>query len=99
MPITLVILPEAEAEARVAFEWYLERNPVAAQRFEDAMDQAVELIVERPFAWPLEDADVDARRFLLRRFPYSVVYRVVGETVTVVAIAHQSRRPGYWRGR
>ena len=39
------------------------------------------------------------RRFPLRRFPYSIVYQVKPEEVRVIAIAHQRRRPGYWRGR
>ncbi len=32
-------------------------------------------------------------------FPFSLVYVVRGEILFVVAVAHQSRRPGYWRGR
>ena len=40
-----------------------------------------------------------ARRFPLRRFPYSVVYRINGEELRVIALAHQRRRPGYWSGR
>ena len=99
MPTRVVILPEAESEARAAFELYRERNPVAAQRFEDAVEGATELIMERPFAWPVDDAEVDTRHFVLQRFPYSVVYRVADETVTIVAVAHQRRSPGYWRGR
>ena len=39
------------------------------------------------------------RRFPLRRFPYSIIYQVKPEEVRVIALAHQSRRPGYWRGR
>lgn len=37
--------------------------------------------------WPLKD------------FPYTLVYRVQGEDITVMAVAHQSREPGYWVGR
>lgn len=39
------------------------------------------------------------RRFPLRRFPYTIIYQVEPEEVRVIALAHQSRRPGYWRGR
>jgi plasmid stabilization system protein ParE len=39
------------------------------------------------------------RRFPLRRFPYTIIYQVKPEEVRVIALAHQSRRPGYWRGR
>ena len=39
------------------------------------------------------------RRLPMRRFPYSVVYTLSSEVIRVVAVSHQSRRPGYWRGR
>ena len=39
------------------------------------------------------------RRLPLRRFPYSIVYVPSGELLRVIALAHQRRRPGYWRGR
>jgi plasmid stabilization system protein ParE len=39
------------------------------------------------------------RRFVLDRFPYTILYRVREDEVFVTAIAHQSRRPGYWRRR
>jgi len=39
------------------------------------------------------------RRIVLNRFPFSVVYRIKGSTLRVVAVAHQRRMPGYWKGR
>lgn len=39
------------------------------------------------------------RRFPLRRFPYSIIYQLKPDEIRVIALAHQSRRPGYWRGR
>ena len=36
---------------------------------------------------------------VLRRFPFSVVYAVVADLVYIVAVAHGSREPGYWRLR
>ena len=39
------------------------------------------------------------RRMPIRRFPYSIVYYLSGDILRIVAIAHQRRKPGYWRGR
>lgn len=39
------------------------------------------------------------RRVLLRRFPYSILYDVAGETLLVLAVMHHSRRPEYWANR
>lgn len=38
-------------------------------------------------------------RYVLDRFPYSVLYAVASDRVWVVAVAHQHRRPGYWQQR
>ena len=57
---------------------------------------AVERIVENPLLYP--KAVRDARKCNLHRFPYGIVYRVRGDTVTVVAFMHLHRKPGYWRG-
>jgi len=46
-----------------------------------------------------ERLDHRRRRFPLNRFPYGVIYRVEGETLRVLAIAHRRQRPGYWRTR
>lgn len=39
------------------------------------------------------------RRLVLRRFPFDVVYLAEPQTIAIVAVAHQSRSPGYWRNR
>ncbi|MGM0559396.1 MAG: type II toxin-antitoxin system RelE/ParE family toxin [Myxococcota bacterium] len=39
------------------------------------------------------------RRFPLSRFPYSIVYSIEENSILVIALAHQRRRPGYWTGR
>lgn len=89
--------PEAIAEAAAAGEWYRERSDAAAAAFLTELDRAIESIAEAPDRWP--QYLHQTRRFLLRRFPFSVVYRRVGDRVQVVAVAHGRRRPGYWRSR
>jgi len=39
------------------------------------------------------------RRLPLRRFPYSIAYVIAEDVLRIVAVAHQRRHPGYWRGR
>jgi len=41
----------------------------------------------------------DIRRCLVKKFPFSVIYSVQGDVVYVIAIAHGSREPGYWKHR
>jgi len=93
----LEYLDEALAEAIAAARWYAERSATAAAAFSSEIDEAESAIVRLPDAWPRFDHDT--RRYLLRRFPFSVVYRVEAARIVIVAVAHGRRRPGYWKSR
>jgi plasmid stabilization system protein ParE len=93
----VTVHPEAVAEAQAAYRWYHDRNETAAQTFLIELDRAVELISTNPISWPIHL--YGTRRFLLRRFPFAVVYREIGETIQIVAVAHGRRKPGYWKER
>jgi len=93
----LEYLEQAVTDAEAAVRWYAERSATAARRFSADLDAAESAIFERPEAW-LRGAD-GTRRYLLRRFPFSVVYRVEPSRILIVAVAHGRRRPGYWRRR
>ena len=87
----------AIAEARAAHEWYAVRDVAAAVAFMEELDRIVARIGEYPEGGApyLEET----RRYLMRRFPFSVVYRKKGRTYQVVAVAHAKRKPGYWKSR
>lgn len=97
MPHTLEFLDEALEEAEEAARWYAERSATAAVGFAEELDAAIERIERAPTAWPIHEHST--RRFLLRRFPYSVVYRIDATRVVIIAVAHAHRRPGFWRNR
>ena len=97
MPQFAVEVHPLAADEEAAERWYRERNETAAIRFRRELDRAVDLILERSDAWPSYLANT--KRVLLRRFPFFLVYRVRDERVEIVAVAHASRRPDYWRGR
>ena len=89
--------PEVKAEAREARLWYAERDPTAAEAFVAALDHAIALAAEGPARWPRYLHGT--QRVLTRRYPFAVIYRASPERALVVAVAHQKRRPGYWRSR
>ena len=89
---------EAGAEYDAAFDWYLERSPDAALKFDAEFDRALAEIVQAPHRWA--SGPHHTRRFLLRKFPFVVIYRERDEiAIQVLAVAHTSRKPGYWKGR
>jgi plasmid stabilization system protein ParE len=88
----VTVHPEAEAEYEHALGWYLDRSPQAAERFQAAFDEAIEAIRSYPAMFPLCD---ETHRFvLLRRYPYSLIYRWAGNEARLIAVAHAKRRPG-----
>src|SRR5258705_3466010 len=89
--------PEAQTELENASNWYRERSDLAARAFTQEVVHALKRIAESPESWPHTRAN--ARRFLFRRFAYSIIYRVRDDGVFITAIAHHRRRPGYWERR
>ena len=89
--------PEAQLEAEAAIEWYGQRSPHAAGRLVAELRSALESIQEAPRRFP--KFAFDARRKLLGRFPYVIVFRETKVEIEIIAVAHGRRRPGYWRER
>lgn len=88
---------EAAADIEAAFEWYFVRSEWAAARFLQTLDEGVRNIAESPTRWPV--ADSGTRKYLLETFPFGLFYRELPSSIQIIAVAHSSRRPGYWRGR
>jgi len=87
----------ASAELESAFDWYLARDERVASRFLDEVTHAIEMITQSPQRWPVSEANV--RKFVLRRFPFLIIYRDRPSMIQILAIAHGRRRAGYWKGR
>ena len=65
--------------------------------FLDDIDHVIALLRNHPGLG--QRVEKDLRRALLRRFPFSLIYAIESDAIVIVAVAHQSRRPGYWRDR
>jgi plasmid stabilization system protein ParE len=107
--------PAAGDEVEEAYRFYRDHNPSAASRFATEMGRALDNIRQSPLQSP--SGTKQTRRFILRGFPFAIVYRVglfaksstrplietteqrTTNIVTIIAVAHHSRRPGYWFDR
>lgn len=90
--------PSADEEVMAAASYYAKNaNRRAAEDFLVEFDRAVEILREFPrLGTPWRGV---MRRFPMRRFPYNIVYYEPSAGLRIVAVAHQSREPGYWKGR
>lgn len=89
--------PEAEAELEDASLFYESRMPGLGKSFAAEVERTISLIRAFPDAGSLEG--LLRHRVIVARFPYSLVYRYDPGSMTILAVAHQRRRPGYWRRR
>lgn len=95
--------PEAEAELYAAAAWYDDQLPGLGDELLAEITRCLAVVVEGPSAWPswpdAPQLDPPIRRVLASRFPYAIAYRAHPDRIQVLAIAHTSRRPLYWRTR
>ena len=89
--------PKADQEAEGAVQWYRERSPMAAAGFVAELSYAIQQVAETPERWPRYLANT--RRYIFSVYPFSLIYRPTPKEVTVVAVAHAKRKPGYWISR
>ena len=96
------LLEDAAQEAIEAAAWYEHERVGLGQEFVRALDTALDLLEEEIIPLiPMSGAGDRQRvkRIILKRFPYDIVVLERPDEVLIVAVAHHSRRPGYWRHR
>ena len=93
--------PEALFEYAEATNYYLhEASPRVADGFVSTVESAGAALVAAPTRWRIVE-EPEIRRYVFSRFPFVIYYRwePQHERVTIYAIMHCSREPGYWRHR
>lgn len=91
------LLEPAQAELDDAVAWYSQQAPGLGEVFLLETLKTLKLMAQFPQAWHPLGASI--RRCRLNRFPYSVIYSVENNELLVIAIAHQHRKPRYWKSR
>jgi hypothetical protein len=92
------VIADARRELLDTVAWYETQRQHLGTEFSQAIAEALRKIEERPATWPLIGS-AGLRRYIVRRFPYTVIYGIDGDQAVVVAIAHMKQKPGYWQGR
>lgn len=87
----------ARREANLATVWYAQRSILVARKFADDLLASFSSAAASPLRYPTYSHG--ARRVVLKRFPYFIVFFDWQDEVYIVAIAHAKRQPGYWKGR
>lgn len=91
----------AKQELSDAFGFYEDRSEGLGWRFLDKVERSTQLLVSFPQSAPVTKRveGVTIRKRSLDDFPFDLVFTFDDESLFVLAVAHQKRRPGYWVGR
>jgi len=88
---------KAENEMNDAKNYYNVQLDDLGMDFIDEVEKSIELIQKSPTRWAIIEGNI--HKYILQRFPFTIYYIDEVEEILILAIAHQSRKPGYWDNR
>lgn len=92
---SVIFHPDVAVEVKASFDWYQEQSLGLGHEFVHEIEESIASIQSLPAAW--SKMGQAHRRFVLSRFPYSIVYKIIeNHQINIVAIMHNHRKPGYW---
>ncbi len=97
MEPTIRYSPEAEEDVYEARRWYEKKRNGLGWDFVMCVDEVLERIRRSPESFPVVYNNV--RQAVVRRFPYSIIFRVEADEIVIYAVHHGSRDPEVWRSR
>lgn len=95
--ISVLFYSEAQAELIEAASFYEARLVGLGTSFSAEVQACVHFVRTYPEAGAPFGRKL--RKMIVKRFPYSVIYRCDESVIYIVAVAHHRRRPGYWKSR
>ena len=95
--LRVIYQPDAEAELLEAVLFYGSREEGVEDPFLATINFHVREIASAPQRFPRVGRDI--RRCVVRKYPFIIFFKDHPDHVRILAIAHTSRRPYYWRRR
>jgi len=89
--------PSAQFELNEAIAYYEECRRGLGLAFAKEVSSTIHRIIQFPEAWsPLSE---NTRRCVTNRFPYGIIYQIIGDEILILAVTQLNRKPGYWQDR
>ncbi len=89
--------PLAAEELIEVAQFYESRQGGLGERFLNTVEKTVKNLRTDPLMWKADGSG--RRKYRIWKFPYHLIYRIKGSCVYILAVAHMSRKPGYWESR
>jgi toxin ParE1/3/4 len=94
----IIFHPDARAELCAAVAYYEQQRPGLGRDLQREVERTINRIQQHPQSF-LQHDEAGLRKCFVRRFPYTIFYLELADQIWIAAVAHQRRRPGYWRNR
>lgn len=92
-----ILLPAAKRDVQKSYEWYEEQKPGLGDVFLERVEECLAAIRRSPKAF--QPVAKDARRAILKQFPYAVFYRIEGKAIFIYSVFHCLQDPKKWLDR
>ena len=93
----LIFHPDVKNEIKYSYRWYEKQAKGLGEDFLNELEASYQIIKEFSEAWPnFQDG---FKRYVLAKFPFSIIYRKSGGKIYIIAVMHNRRKPGYWHKR
>ncbi|HLF87202.1 MAG TPA: type II toxin-antitoxin system RelE/ParE family toxin, partial [Nitrospiria bacterium] len=79
----VLLHPEAEEEMIASAIFYETKSKDLGHKFLNEIERSLGLIFSSPETWPVFSDDV--RRFMLRRFPFGILYEIHDDDIYIIA--------------
>jgi len=95
----ITFLLEAEEEMNSSALYYNQQSSGLGLDFLEEIEKSLQLIKKSPERWPYYEENI--QKYNTRRFPFSLYYVFEKDLdkIIIIAVAHQKRKPGYWKQR
>ena len=96
---SITFLLEAEEEMNAYAQYYNQQASGLGLEFLLEIEKSLQLIEKNPERWPYYEENI--HKYNTRRFPFSLYYVFEKDLdkIIIIAVAHQKRKPGYWKQR
>lgn len=95
----ITFLLEAEEELNYSAQYYNKQASGLGFDFLEEIKKSLREIEKAPERWPYYRNNI--HKFNTRQFPFSLYYKFEKDKdkIVIIAMAHQKRKPGYWKNR
>jgi toxin ParE1/3/4 len=89
--------PDVTDDIKSSYIWYEGKIKGLGDKFLEELEDGYISIQNFPDTWA--NFQFGFKRYILNKFPFSILYKVSNNKIFIVTIMHNSKNPNYWKER